>query len=136
MKIFSFIALFAVFCFSSFAAEVKSEGKGAAWRGDSETHAAHWRPKEKAQDDYQFHLYRNEGMFVEGPGYAGAGIGMIPGVVVGTVVGIPMIPFENGFTDTVTSSTLFFGKAGSMILGFPFYGLKKIFWDAPKAMVE
>lgn len=135
IKLFSVLA-FAV-TLSANAHNDKKECKncGVAKPSAMHQHAATWKEEEPVQSDYQFYLYRNQGGFVEAPGYLGSAIGVVPGVVVGAVVGVPLLPF-NDYENTVTSTTLMFGKGGSMILGLPFYGLKKIFWDFPKSAFD
>lgn len=139
MKLMKLACMLTVVSSVASAQELKEDKvcphKSAVKCGHCSGHAATWRDRDNPEDDYQFYLYNNQGGFVEVPGHLGSAIGVIPGVAVGAVIGVPMLPF-NDYHNTVTSTTLIFGKGGSMILGLPFYGVKKIFWDFPKSMFD
>ena len=89
--------------------------------------------------------YDRAGPFVSGPANVGMIIFLIPGVIIGGVVGLVVSPFEGGGATPKKFSPidsimdwgmvlgLCAGKVGYYIFGTPFYAVKKVFYDGPKS---
>lgn len=79
---------------------------------------------------YLYPSYNNKGEFVRTPAKVFGAIGIIPGSIVGAVVGLPLLPWQT-YPTTIHGCNTFFGQGFSMIFGAPFYVVKIIFWDIP-----
>lgn len=112
--------------------ETVTESQGATWAEGSQ--GATWNTQGEPVF-YLFPPYHGQGNWVETPAKVAGAIGVIPGTLVGCVLGVPLMPFTD-FEKTVHASNTFFGQGFSMILGSPFYATKLIFWDVPKAWFE
>lgn len=119
--------------------DVKSETDtskaGATWdeSGSSEKGAT-WDESE-GPVYYLYPPYNNKGEFVRTPAKIFGAIGIIPGSIVGVVVGLPLLPWQT-YPTTILACNTFFGQGFSMIFGTPFYVLKIIFWDVPASWFD
>ncbi|MCK5834232.1 MAG: hypothetical protein KAG98_00690 [Lentisphaeria bacterium] len=84
---------------------------------------------------YLYPPYNNKGEFVRTPAKIFGAIGIIPGSIVGAVVGLPLLPWQT-YPTTIRACNTFFGQGFSMIFGVPFYVLKVVFWDVPSGWFE
>ena len=82
--------------------------------------------------------FERDGLFVTAPALLGAGVLAIPGAVVGGVVCLPVSVGE-GFVDQVREcmevGAIAAGVLGAAIIGAPFFLLKLMVWDLPRALL-
>lgn len=76
--------------------------------------------------------YEKEGTFVTVPTVAGGAIGLVPGALVGSLACIG----QNRYGFCVTKSGIIGAWTLGNVVGFPFYLLKKAFWDGPRYLVS
>ncbi|MEQ2005649.1 MAG: hypothetical protein ABMA26_02530 [Limisphaerales bacterium] len=75
-------------------------------------------------------LYPGEGDFVETPAQVGGLIGLVPGAIVGGVVGsLALHPQEGMYMGGVAGF-----QALGHVVGAPFWCLKKVFYDGPRKL--
>ena len=84
---------------------------------------------------YLYPPYNNKGEFVRTPAKIFGAIGIVPGSIVGVIVGLPLLPWQT-YPTTILASNTFFGQGFSLIFGTPFYVLKLIFWDVPASWFD
>lgn len=85
--------------------------------------------------------YQEQGLFVQVPAGVGGVLLAVPGAVIGPVVcvftGAHFSPEPlKTLGDCSAIGALFSSMVGSTIVGFPFYVVKKIFWDFPLLLLE
>ena len=82
--------------------------------------------------------FERDGLFVTAPALLGAGVLAIPGAVLGGVVCLPVSVgdgFLNQVRECVEVGAIAAGVLGSAIVGAPFFLVKLIVWDLPRALL-
>ncbi|AUM12973.1 hypothetical protein [Ketobacter alkanivorans] len=86
--------------------------------------------------------FKNEGPLLDGADRVGSYIVGIPGMIISVPIGVVGAvfsqlthnDFDKGFDASVNTVSSGFGIVGKYVVGTPVYLLKKVFYDAPKAV--
>jgi hypothetical protein len=84
---------------------------------------------------YPYDIHR-DGLFVAVPALVGAAVLAVPGAVVGGVICVPGAigpGFSGEILDCAGAGAIVSGVIGSAIVGAPFFIVKWILWDLPRA---